>query len=103
MNDCPDCGSQFRGFKCGCGYRLPKASGSHAGPIHCAYESCSHPALIRTEDGANLCKAHWHDHFLRKTRATLADMGLTTPEEKQAYCRQKLRQGLFSQRGKAAA
>jgi len=93
MIECPECGTNFRGTKCSCGY----SAATNSRPkqiIPCAYENCRGEAMSN-EFGANLCRAHWHDHHLMEVRRTLDAWGLKTKEEKREYRNRILKAGIF--------
>jgi len=65
--ECPECGNQFSGYKCGCGYRVPYQKAEHqesSGPAMCTAYGC--PMLGTISESTRpphnwFCRFHYNE------------------------------------------
>lgn len=90
MTECPDCGSNFRGKKCTCGYDPASI------PVHkpCGMPNCQMQAVIMLKKGnarLNVCKVHYNRLFQEHAHKWCMERGLDTREKMIAFCKKTAR------------
>ena len=86
MNDtCPDCNSGLRpgATSCRCGWKLAVGAVDPAAIRYCATVGCEQKARV----GALKCESCETRERQERSEARCRELGLTTVEEKRAYCR----------------
>ena len=97
MMECPKCHYEIADHAkyCGCGWKKPNPFEQlPAYRVHCAHADCAAPAICRIKvptGWANLCDAHYDQHFLNQGNATCDRLGLDTPAKKRQYVLEKAR------------
>ncbi len=83
---CPDCGNDFRGAKCSCGY-----GGGSSKPrehVQCAYDGCFNCATEMHKSGnatIKLCREHADAQHLAECRQWLRDHNILTRDDREAF------------------
>ena len=95
---CPECKNELgsTAYYCPCGWQKRKSNPfvNVARAVVCAHEDCRTPAILRIKvptGWANLCDAHYDQHFLNQGKATCERLGLDTVAKQRAYFLEKSR------------
>lgn len=91
MIECPDCGTRFGGYKCECGYKLPRRSAGPSVSVTCGIQNCIQPAITREYDNVPLCRDCWERRDRERTQRELFRIGLITVDEKRAMVQKYVR------------
>lgn len=79
-SQCPDCETWFTGYKCNCGYVIPRNAAPAVVRPACGVQWCREDAEVRDAAGTLLCLSHARERVGKRAEQYLIGLGLFTPD-----------------------